>query len=86
MYYRKDLLEQAGVDYSDIEEWSFEDLYAACEKLKTVMPQNQGKYPMLGFDFRRSGLGDSGIAGQSHGRATSASARIGRKSSSIRRL
>ncbi len=61
MYYRKDLLEQAGVDYSDIEEWSFEDLYAACEKLKTVMPQNQGKYPMLGFDFDEAGWATQGL-------------------------
>ena len=61
MYYRKDLLEQAGVDYSDIEEWSFEDLYAACEKLKTVMPQNQGKYPMLGFDFNEAGWATQGL-------------------------
>lgn len=61
MYYRKDLLDEAGVDYSNAEEWSFEDLYAACEKLKEIMPKNQGKYPMLGFDFAEAGWASQGL-------------------------
>lgn len=61
MYYRKDLLQAAGVDYSDAESWSFADLYAACQKLKTTMPKRQGKYPMLGFDFGQAGWSTQGL-------------------------
>lgn len=61
MYYRKDLLTAAGVDYSNAEAWSFDDLYAACAKLKTTMPKRQGKYPMLGFDFGQAGWATQGL-------------------------
>ena len=61
MYYRKDLLTAAGVDYSKAEEWSFDDLYKACEKLKATMPKKQGKYPMLGYGFAEAGWATQGL-------------------------
>ncbi len=61
MYYRKDLLQTAGVDYSNAEEWSFNDLYAACAKLKTTMQKKNGKYPCLMYDFGAAGWTTQGL-------------------------
>ncbi|MBQ8884782.1 MAG: extracellular solute-binding protein [Clostridia bacterium] len=61
MYYRKDLLTAAGVDYSKAEEWSFDDLYAACAKLKTTMKKKNGKYPCLMYDFGQAGWATQGL-------------------------
>ena len=61
MYYRKDLLEAAGVDYSKAEEWSFADLYAACAKLKKTMTKKEGKYPLLTYDFAQAGWATQGL-------------------------
>lgn len=61
MYYRKDLLTAAGVDYTNADAWSFDDLYAACAKLKGTMSNRDGKYPMLGFDFGSAGWATQGL-------------------------
>lgn len=61
MYYRKDLLQAANVDYSKAEEWSFNDLYNACAKLKTTMKKSNGKYPCLMYDFGAAGWATQGL-------------------------
>lgn len=61
MYYRKDLLQAANVDYSKAGEWSFNDLYTACAKLKSTMPKKNGKYPCLIYDFAQAGWATQGL-------------------------